>query len=125
MFKLQDDFTYRWPVKVQVPSLTTPGKFEIFQFIAHFEAWTKEDAEAFDKALKAQFDAEAPGPTVDPDEILKTVLKGWDDVFGPDEKPVEFNEATRDLMLSKPWNRIALYEAWNASVDPKARRAGN
>lgn len=125
MFQIEDEITYRWPVKVSRPSKDKPGEFDEFTFTAHFLAMPREKAEAYTKELTADLSRPATEQKLDSDELLLRVLVGWDEVNDMDGKPLPFSEEARAKMLRFAWNRLGLYAAWRASNNPEARAAGN
>ena len=69
--------TFKWPVEVQEPSESKPGKFEKSEFTAIFKRVKLSELEGI---------SETEGVS-----MLKKVLVGWEGIADEDGDPVEFS----------------------------------
>ena len=74
--------TFKWPVEVQEPSATKPGKFEKSEFTAIFKRVKLSELEGV---------SESEGVS-----LLKKVLVGWEGIKDEDGDEIEFSEAELD-----------------------------
>jgi hypothetical protein len=108
MFKLDQDPTFEWPVKVDVP---TGGSHTQHKFSAHFRRLTQEQI----KELSSESD----------EGFLREALAGWDGVVDDDGNAVSFTEANRDRLLQIPEARIALFHAYFEAIGGRHGKQGN
>ena len=74
--------TFKWPVEVEEPSATKPGKFEKSEFTAIFKRVKMSELEGVTDAESAS--------------LLKKVLVGWEGIKDEDGDEIEFSEAELD-----------------------------
>ncbi len=74
--------TFKWPVEVQEPSDTKPGKFEKSEFTAIFKRVKMSELEGV---------TESEGVS-----LLKKVLVGWEGIKDEDGDEIKFSEAELD-----------------------------
>lgn len=121
-FKLVSAYRYPWPAVAHIPSEIDPGKIEKQKFTLLFEALDRDsaiaDAEAIAKLPeKEQADKEH--------DLLRRIVKGWEDVEGDDKKPVTFSPEMLERALLFPWFRTAAYVAYGQSLNGEEVRVGN
>ncbi|MBF0093991.1 MAG: hypothetical protein HQL34_05540 [Alphaproteobacteria bacterium] len=108
MFKLTTHHSYSWPVIVQTP--VDGGKFTKATFDATFKVIPQE-----------RIDAIVRGGNVDA-ELLCEVTQGWKGVQDDDGQDLPFSEEARDRLLSVPYVRAGLVDAYLDSLSGGARR---
>ena len=74
--------TFKWPVEVEEPSNTKPGKFEKSEFTAIFKRVKMSELEGVTDAESAS--------------LLKKVLVGWEGIKDEDGDDIDFSEAELD-----------------------------
>lgn len=108
MFKLKTEHTYSWPVTVQIPA--DGGKFTKATFDAAFKVIPQD-----------RIDAILRGGNVDA-ELLREVTEGWKGIQDENGNDLPFSEAARDTLLSVPYVRSALVEAYLDSLSGARRK---
>lgn len=108
MFKLSTHHSYIWPVSVQTP--VNGGKFAKATFDATFKVISQE-----------RIDAIVRGGNVD-SELLSEVIQDWKGVQDDEDNELPFSEGARDRLLSVPYVRAALVDAYLDSLSGGARR---
>jgi len=108
MFKLKTEHTYSWPVTVQIPA--DGGKFTKSTFDATFKVIPQD-----------RIDTILRGGNVD-SELLREVTIGWKGVQDEDGNELPFSEDARDKLLSIPYARAALVEAYLDSLAGSRRK---
>ncbi|TIV69448.1 MAG: hypothetical protein E5V89_18760 [Mesorhizobium sp.] len=122
-FKLVDEYTYWWPVPVDMPDPEKPGKIITQSLTMLFQAMPADEAEALVKEIAAL-------PTVEErmarqhDEILR-VSKGWRDVVDGNGEDVEFSTEALRAAMQFSWFSRAVYRAYAKSLTPDEARKGN
>lgn len=91
-FKFEEIVTFRAPVAVTTPNGDQSTFTGIFRYL--------DDAAAGETA---------PLTNV---ELLRQVWAGWDGIVGPDDKPLPFGEAQRDLLLGHTYIHNAVAVAY-------------
>jgi hypothetical protein len=109
MFKIIDNPEFTHDVTVMVP---VDGGHEEQTFKARYRILSDEDQDGFDVSTTDGLKG-----------FLKKTLVALDDLAGSDDKPIEYNDAVRDHILSLPYARLALLRTYMTAVT-KAR-AGN
>ncbi len=109
MFKIVDRPEFTHDVAVMVPS---DGGFTEETFKARFRVLSPEKGDVF--ALKNLAEIKT---------FLTDAIVSFEDVVGPDDKPVPFSDALRDQMLALVYVRTALMRTYVDAIS-KAR-AGN
>ncbi|CDX19603.1 conserved hypothetical protein [Mesorhizobium sp. ORS 3359] len=122
-FKLIDEYTYWWPVTVDMPDPDKPGKVVSQSFTMKFQAMRADDGVAMMKEIAAL-------PTIEErsakeHEELMRVCKGWRDVVDEKGDEVEFSEAALRAALQFAWFSRGLYKAYARSLAPDEARKGN
>jgi hypothetical protein len=105
MFVLREQYTCAWPVKVAVP--TTNGRVDRQEFTATFRVLSMERVRELTEGR--------PIESADVD-LLREAWTGWDGVVDVDDNPVAFSHYDRDRMLSIPFVRRAVGEAFLAAM---------
>ena len=107
---LSEEHSFGWPVTIRVPS--DDGAFKEQKLRVRFLTLSQDE---FAAAISDQQFADH--------ELLSRALKGWDGVVDADNQPVIFDEENKARLLSLPFARIALAEAFmEAMSGQKARR---
>ena len=87
--------TFKWPVEVQEPSESKPGKFEKSEFTAVFKRVKMSELEGVTESEGAS--------------LLKKVLVGWEGINDEDGDPIEFSEAElEDFADDADWMKAVL-----------------
>lgn len=106
MFKLTDIKSVKWPVTVNVPQ--DGGTVKKYEFTAQFELIGQKEYDDFYKPAKG----EEPAGEKDVG-LTRRVLTGWgNDVCDEDGNPIEFNAENLERMISKPYARVAIVNAY-------------
>lgn len=109
MFKLEEQKTVKWPVTVNIPR--DGGRTTKAQFTAHFELITQDEF----RDIYAQENASD-------EDLLRRVLRGWDDVAGAGDEAIDYNPDTREMMIRIPYVRAAMVSAYLECSHGKAAR---
>ncbi len=83
--KIATQRRYSWPVKVH---RANDGRFDTYQFTAHFESLTTPELEELTQSGQTSMD------------LVRKKLVGWEDVKDADGAPLEFNEQHKELALA-------------------------
>ncbi|TWC85657.1 tail assembly chaperone [Rhizobium sp. SJZ105] len=136
-FKLSQELTFRWPVKVIEPDPHTPGKLIEQEFTAHFAIIAPDRAKARDAERLALF--EQVKPETEGQELrdinkriekhdfesLTDVLRGWDGVFDDYNNAIPFNPETVEIVCAHTRVKNALIRAYRESISEDKARLGN
>ena len=101
--------TFKWPVEVQEPSESKPGKFEKSEFTAIFKRVKLSELEGIS-------DSESIS-------MLKKVLVGWEGITDEDGDPVKFSRAELDSLADDVDWLKAVLSAYTATYSEV--QAGN
>lgn len=99
-FVLKKTASYKWPVKVEVP--TDGGKFETQTFDAVFKKMSRS---AFGDLLEKGEDA-----------LLEQILEGWEGINDENGKEVPFTQKNKKELCDDPYVVRALIGAYADSV---------
>lgn len=100
MFKLVKRQTFKWPVKVMLPS---NGKHEVHEFTATF---VKPESDDLTEILNN------PDPATNT-AFMKRHVEGWDDrIVDESDKPLPFTPENFDLVMSDVYVRPAVIAAY-------------
>ena len=94
--------TFKWPVEVEEPSNTKPGKFEKSEFTAIFKRVKMSELEGVTDAESAS--------------LLKKVLVGWEGIKDEDGKDVAYSDKTRSQLFDDPYVLRAVINAYTESL---------
>lgn len=109
LFKFAAKQEVRWPVTIHVP--LDGGVTRQIKVKAIFEVIDTDQQNAI---------YAAEGNDTD---LMRRVLKGWDDMPGSDDQPVQFSPEAFDEAMNTPYVRAAFVEAYiNASIGKTAAR---
>jgi len=108
MLKLKTDHSYSWPVVVQIPA--DGGKFTKATFDATFKVIPQD-----------RIDGILRGGNVDA-ELLREVTEGWKGIQDEDGNDLPYSEEAREKLLSVPYVRAALVEAYLDSLSGARRK---
>lgn len=112
MFVVSEIRRFSWPVKVRFPSQSTPGEYEVEQFIGHFKLIGRERAVELGEAMEA---ARREGPrAAAAQEIsqIAEVMEGWGDVIDAEKAPVPFSVEALTAACRHPQVVAAINEAY-------------
>ena len=99
--------TFKWPVAVEEPSATKPGKFEKSEFTAIFKRVKMSELEGIT-------DAESAG-------LLKKVLVGWEGIEDEDGNAVPFSSKELELFADDvDWLKAVLSAYTNTYAEGEA-----
>ena len=121
MLVIKQEPTFETKVRVQDPT-TGPGRKVVHEFTATFMVKPPEfTQECADAAMRARAAGEVKEDAV---FLLSEVLVGWSGVKegdrdGPD---FPFSDENRKVLMSLPYVRVALVEAYLEGISGKARR---
>lgn len=122
MFRLTEIHRFSWPVKVEMPSATTPGSFEEQSFIGHFRLLSKDEQAALAEASAAAAQVGAEALAVEEMRQIAHVLEGWSDVIDEDGAPLAFSEEVLLAACAHQPVREAIGRAYAEAAAGKARR---
>ncbi|SCB18518.1 hypothetical protein [Rhizobium lusitanum] len=145
MFKLIENLTAWWPVKVLEPDNDNPGSLKEETFEVEFVIRSREETKAHDKQrtelLKqlpvaddyrkdqagATAKAEKIGAKVEAHDrkMDHLVIKNWRGVFDAKENPVPFSAAALDMALNHERIRVGINRAYDEAVSNDKARVGN
>lgn len=119
-FKLSADAsTYRWPVTISVPD---NGRHTKETFTAIFNRLDHERCMEIIAAMNRFSKGERQDDDPSEVEACLEVLAGWDDVTGPDDKPLPFTRANAEAMLAVEFLPFQLLTAWAESKNEGKRK---
>ncbi|MCI5097527.1 MAG: phage tail assembly chaperone [Rhodobacteraceae bacterium] len=122
-FVLADAPRYWWPVTVKIPNDDQPGEFIEQTFKLLFEPRDREEEKSVrDRILGLK---DGPQQIAADRDALAEVIKGWDDVVGPDKAPVEFTSENLDRLLRQSWAIVPAWKAYHESQLGGATLLGN
>lgn len=124
-FKVIDEYTYWWPVTVEMPDREKAGKIITQSFTMKFQAMPADEGEAMIKEIAALPLEEQKKRQ---HEELLRVCKDWRDVtdeIDGKEQDVPFSEAALRANLQFSWFSRGLYKAYARSLAPDEARKGN
>lgn len=136
-FKLSQELTFPWPVKVIEPNPRIPGKLLEQEFIAQFALIAPERAKARDAerlAILEQVTPETEGEELRKInealhahdlQALTDVLRGWDGILDDDDNAIPFNPETVEIVLAHTRVKNALLRAYRESISEDKARLGN
>ena len=136
-FKLSQELTFPWPVKVIEPNQHIPGKLLEQEFIAQFALIAPERAKARDAerlAILEQVTPETEGEELRKInealhahdlQALTDVLRGWDGILDDDDNAIPFNPETVEIVLAHTRVKNALLRAYRESISEDKARLGN
>lgn len=107
MFKLSEEPSWTWPVRVKVPAY---GKHEEQTFEAQFRLIPSDEAA---KILEADPSAMS---------LMRRALIGWSGVMDDRSQAVPFSEEARDKLLSVAYAFAAVAAAYTESLTGAARK---
>lgn len=111
--------TYKWPVKVTIPD---NGKHTTEQFTAIFNRLEHDRCMEIIGAMNRFSKDERRDDDPTEVEACAEVLAGWEDVTGPDDKPLPFTPANMETMLSVEFLPFQLLTAWAESKNEGKRK---
>lgn len=131
MFKLKENLTCWWPVKVREPDPKKTGKFVEHEFEAEFKILTRDEAQSRNAARNAILEKKADAKEImadleafDDQAYHDTVLD-WRGIVGDDDKPLEFSGKALDAVLGHNRVRHALNRAYEEAISLEGGRLGN
>ncbi|CUX57364.1 MULTISPECIES: hypothetical protein [Agrobacterium] len=136
-FKLSQELTFPWPVKVIEPNPHIPGELLEQEFIAQFALIAPERAKARDAerlAILEQVTPETEGEELRKInealhahdlQALTDVLRGWDGILDDDDNAIPFNPETVEIVLAHTRVKNALLRAYRESISEDKARLGN
>ncbi|CDN93477.1 hypothetical protein [Agrobacterium tumefaciens] len=136
-FKLSQELTFPWPVKVIEPNPHIPGKLLEQEFIAQFALISPDRAKARDAerlAILEQVKPETEGEELrkinealaaHDFKALTDVLRGWDGVFDDYNNAIPFNPETVEIVCAHTRVKNALIRAYRESISEDKARLGN
>ncbi|MGK9039225.1 phage tail assembly chaperone [Rhizobium sp. SA279] len=136
-FKLSQELTFKWPVKVLEPDQGTPGKLIEREFTAHFAIIDPALAKEADKQRLALFEQIKPEMNakeladvqalIDAHDFhsLSQVLRGWDGIVGDDDLPIPFREDNFKMVYAHDRVKHALNRAYREALSEDKARLGN
>lgn len=139
MFRFTDKVKCWWPVKVKVPSETTPGTFEEEEFEIEFILQDRNEAEkkrqtraAMIIALNAALTerdlerAEHAQSELEAHDVadFKSTISNWRGIEG-DNGPFLFSDENMDLLINRQAVRVAISDAYREAIGEDKARLGN
>lgn len=122
-FKLVENYTYWWPVKVSIPNPDRPGKFVSQSFDVKFSALSKSEGDTMrDDFSKLETDEERHKHQ---DDLLHRVCSDWRGVEDDESGEVEFTDETFSKAMEWSWFRTGVYLAFAESLAGDQARKGN
>ncbi|ESY49019.1 MULTISPECIES: hypothetical protein [unclassified Mesorhizobium] len=121
-FKLVEDYTYWWPVTVDLPDPDKPGKVVKQSFTIQFKPISGDESAALIKEIQALPPEERLARQHE--ELLRS-SKDWRDVTDENGEQVPFTEAALKACLQHSWFSRGLYKAYAQSLTPDEARRGN
>lgn len=109
MFVLKTEHTFSWPVRVRVPM--DDGQFADATFDCTFKALGQERLEAL-----------VAGEISETDLLREAAVGPWQGVEDAAGDALPFSEAARDRLLSIPYVRRAMIEAYREAMSGQAVR---
>ncbi|MER8964494.1 hypothetical protein NKI25_02020 [Mesorhizobium sp. M0808] len=122
-FVLAKEYLYWWPIKIELPDPDKPGKWKTMSYTHQFAGVGEDEANALNKEIEALPTAEAKRAREH--DLLIKASRGWRDVVGEDGNEVEYSEDVFRDALQQTWYRVALYNAYAASLASPEARKGN
>jgi len=114
MFKIAQQPTYKWPVKVHIP--TDGGKFTTGTFTAEFNALPQDE---IDKIIEAGRDGDRDA------DLAREVLVGWASVQDEDGSDLPYSDEAKARLINIAYVRNALVTAFFDSITGNAARKKN
>lgn len=111
-FKMVTKKTFRWPVKIKVPSEKHPGQFDTQTIEVQFRAMGKDDIEGLAK-VRATLKTDDEIIALD-DKSLRETIVGWkaSDIMDEEGNEVTFSEENLEIVLQFAWSRTGFMEAF-------------
>ena len=114
MFKIAQNPTYKWPVKVHIPA--DGGKFVTATFDAEFKALPQDE---IDRIIEAGRDGDREA------DLTREFLVGWKGVQDEDGSDLPFSEEAKAKVINIAYVRNALVTAFFDSITGNAARRKN
>lgn len=122
-FKLVENYTYWWPVKVSIPNPDRPGKFVNQSFDVKFKALPKSEADTMrDEFSRLETEEER---NKHQDDLLHRVCSDWRGVEDDAGEEAEFTSSSFLQAMEWSWFRTAVYLAFAESLAGDQARKGN
>ncbi|MES0068796.1 hypothetical protein NKJ73_23760 [Mesorhizobium sp. M0074] len=122
-FILAKEYLYWWPIKIELPDPTNPGKWKTMSYTHQFAGVDEDAAIALGKEIEA-LPTQEERKTREHDLLIQAT-RGWRDVVDEDGNEVEYSEEVFRQALQQTWYRVALYSAYANSLASPAARKGN
>lgn len=137
MFKLVDNLTAWWPVKVLQPDPDRPGKMKEFEFEIEFEIIDRDETRRMDEQ-RAELIKQAEA---DPSEAtlrrvqgaleeadlasFRRVIRNWRGIVDEQDRPIAFTEESFLVAMKHNRIRAGINKAYQEAIGQDGARLGN
>tara|TARA_Y100001963_G_scaffold89695_1_gene123820 strand:- start:179 stop:523 length:345 start_codon:yes stop_codon:yes gene_type:complete len=111
-FVLDDKSSYKWPVRVEIP--TDLGKHTVQTFHGEFKRVTQTRIKEIGEQIAKN--------TITEIELISEIMVGWDSVNDDDGNPLKFTKANLKKLLDVPMVAGAIAKAFFDSIAGAKRK---